>query len=290
MVTDNTLVSILTTSDSNACVRAYQSAGDCDRVIIVNTPDPDYFSELEHKLPDAMIIQTPCTGTPGTGKQSVWDYFLSTDYDYVIMLEGDDVFLPGAVARIKSLQTELPANAWALSGEDIISDHTVFSSWRTMDLDLALSECDISDHQHHAMKSYMQQVFDLVSHRGYRHQRIIQIDRHIALNYRYNTNLIGSEDVHMTSQLKLNHIKDKIDFCMVDSQEICCYLKNTQTGAGRTFMQADVSDLESEFYQDFTHSDQVMLRNTELLNHKLPQNMSDFVRHRWYLKMLRGRS
>lgn len=286
----NTLVSILTTSDSNACVRAYQSVGDHDTVIIVNTLDPDYHTELRSKMPDATIITTPCNGTPGQGKQSVWDYFLTTSYDYLIMMEGDDVFLPGAVDKIISWQTQLPANAWAVCGEDIISDNSVFSTWRLMDLDLVLGQCDISRTQHHAMKAYMQQVFGLVSHRGYRHQRIVQIDRHTALNHTYNTNLSGSEDVHMTCQLKLSHLKNKSEFCMCQSTEICCYLKNTQTGAGRRFMRSDTSELESEFYQAFTHPDLVMLRGTELLNHDLPRDMSDFVRKRWYLKMLRGRS
>ena len=286
----NTLVSILTTSDSNACVRAYHSVGDHDTVIIVNTLDPDYHTELISKLPDATIITTPCNGTPGLGKQSVWDYFLTTSYDYLIMMEGDDVFLPGAVDRITSWQTQLPANAWAVCGEDIISDNCVFSSWRHMDLDLVLDQCDISRTQHDAMKAYMQQVFGLVSHRGYRHQRIVQIDRHTALNHTYNTNLIGSEDVHMTCQLKLSHLKNKSEFCMCHSNEISCYLKNTQSGAGRRFMRSDTSELESEFYQVFTHSDLAMLRGTELLNHDLPPEMSDFVRKRWHLKMLRGRS
>jgi len=77
---------------------------------------------------------------------------------------------------------------------------------------------------------------------------------------------------------------------MCHSNEISCYLKNTQSGAGRRFMRSDTSELESEFYQVFTHSDLAMLSSTELLNHDLPPEMSDFVRKRWYLKMLRGRS
>ena len=287
---DNTLVSILTTSDSDACVRAYNSIpDDYHKVVVVNTPDSDYYRELSGRLPGRNIINTLCTGTPGQGKQSVWDYFLTTDYEYLIMLEGDDVFLPGAVDTIVSWQTQLPAQAWAVCGEDIISDQRVFSSWKSMDLDLVLDQCDISDTQHDAMKAYMQQVFGLISHRGYDYQRIVQIDRHTAQNHTYNTNLIGSEDVHMTSQLKLSHLQGQTEFCICESQEIYCYLKNTHTGAGRRFMRSDTSELESEFYSDFTDSELELLRGTELLNNVIPPDLSDFVRHRWYLKMLRGR-
>ena len=288
---DNTLIAILTTSDSHNCLRAWNSVPDhYSKVCVVNTPVPDYLTDVSKKLPGATIIETTCTGTPGQGKQSVWDYFLTTDYDYLIMMEGDDVFLPGAVDTIVSWQTQLPANAWAVCGEDIIADQRVFSSWRTMDLDLVLGECDIDELQHQAMKSYMQQVFGLISHRGYDHQRIVQIDRHTAQNYRYNINLIGSEDVHMNSQLKLSHLKNQLDFRICLTQEISCYLKNTHTGAGRRFMRSDTHTLESEFYRIFSDSDLRLLRNTELLNTDIPRVQSDFVRRRWYLKMLRGRT
>lgn len=284
---DNTLVSILTTSDVDRCVRAYQSVGDHDKVIIVNTPDPNYYSLVVDRLPDATVIETPCNGTPGQGKQSVWDYFLTTSYDYLIMLEGDDVFLPGAVDVIKSLQSHHPANAWANCGEDIIGDHKIFSSWRLMDLDLVLSQCDITHNQHHDMKSYMTEIFDLISHRGYKHYRIIQIDRSIAETYTYNTDLTGSEDVLMACNLKLAHLNNLTEFCVSESQDIYCYLKSSHQGAGRRFMRSDVSELRSQFYSDLSNSDCDTLKNTELLNHVLPPLMTDFVRRRWYLRMLR---
>jgi len=294
-VKDNTLVSILTTSDSNACVRAYQSVGDHDTVIIVNTLDPDYHTELISKLPDATIITTPCNGTPGLGKQSVWDYFLTTSYEYLIMLEGDDVFLPGAVDVLKSLQTDRPANAWANCNEDIIStdtifensDHKIFSSWRLFDWDLVLGVCDLSLDQISTMKSYITEVFSLIYHRGYQHCRILQIDRSIAETYTFNTKLSGSEDVLMTCNLKLAHLNNQTEFCVTESQDIYCYLKRSHRGASNQFFRSDVSELTSEFYQDLTDSDIDKLKNTELLNHVLPPIRTDFARRRLYLKMLR---
>ena len=292
---DNTLVSILTTSDVDRCVRAYQSVGDHDKVIIVNTPDPDYYSLVQDRLPDATVIETPCNGTPGQGKQSVWDYFLTTSYDYLIMLEGDDVFLPGAVDVIKSLQIDSPANAWAVYGEDIISvdtifensNHKIFSSWRMFDWDLVLGMCDISLNQQTDMKTYLTEVYGLITHRGYMHCRIIQIDRSIASTYTYNTKLSGSEDILMASVLKLAHLNHKTKFCASLSQDIYCYLKSSHTGASRQLFQSDVTDLRAEFYTDLAQEDCDILKNTELLNHDIPPQRSDFSRRKWYLKMLR---
>jgi hypothetical protein len=287
MARDNTLITILTTSDVDACVRAYQSARGYDTTIVVNSPDPEYYHKISDTLPDATIIETPCTGTPGQGKQTTWDYFLNTDYEYMICQEGDDVFLPGGIEKIISWQHTYPSNAWMLCGEDIIYDDSHYANWRAMDLDVILTDTGLTGRRFDCMKSYMQTIFKLVTHRGYQHQRIIQIDRRVAESFSYNTQIAGSEDVLMTSHLKLSHLRGECDVCYVESPDITCYIKSTQHGAGRQFMRSDTVDLTTEFYSGFTESELELIANTELLNHKLPVTMSDFSRKRHYLKLSR---
>jgi hypothetical protein len=288
MVNDNTLVAILTTTDSDACVRAYQSVGDYHKVIVVNTPDPDYVTELQNLLPDANIIETPCTGTPGQGKQSVWEYFLTTDHEYLIPMEGDDMFYPGGVDKIVSWQSDSDSDVWWVVGEDILYGHRYMSNWRQLDLTTILTDTGVPDSDLMAMIKYMTDIFKLITQRGYSHHRIIQINRHIAQTFSYNTKIQGSEDVIMNAKLKLSHLHSEIRLTVMHSQEICVYLKHIDTGAGRQFMLSDAHNLRKQFYSEFSESECDFLTHTELPQTVMPDSHSEFQRFRTYQRMLRS--
>lgn len=288
MQTNKTLVSILTTWDAPQCARAYHSAGDCDRVVIVNSLNPDHVSDVRKLLPDATIVETPCNGTPGQGKQSVWEYFLTTDYDYLILQEGDDWFYPGGVDVIKSWQNLYPSDCWWVTGEDIIYDNRYMTTWRDLDLDTILSHIGLTDAEFSEMHQHMSQGFELVTQRGYHHSRIIQINRHIAEQFKYDTDISGSEDVIMNADLKLSHLKSEITITVCETSEVCCYNKQISRGAGRNFMLGDSAKLRRSFYDHFPPSVIKTLRNSELCHRILPQTQSDRQRYRVHRKMQRS--
>lgn len=288
MPKDSTLVAILTTSDSQACLRSVKSVGDHNIVIICNSLNPNYYSELCDLMPDSDIIETQSTGLPGPGKQSVWDYFLSTDYEYLILQEGDDMFYPGGVDKIVTWQSESESDAWWVVGEDILYDGRYMSNWRQLDLQTILSDTGVPGQNLSAMTNYMTDIFKLITQRGYSHHRIIQINRHIAQTFSYNTKIQGSEDVIMNAKLKLSHLRSEITLRVMHSQEICVYHKHIDSGAGRQFMLSDATKLSEQFYSEFSESDCDILRSTELPEHQLCDTHSEFQRFRTYRRMLRS--
>ena len=96
------LVGILTTRDAEKAKRCIDSVNSnkVDIVVIVNSPDPEYLKKVEESCAGYTIIQTECNGTPGKGKNSVLDYFIENNYDYLLPIDGDDFYTKGAVNQI----------------------------------------------------------------------------------------------------------------------------------------------------------------------------------------------
>lgn len=96
------LVGILTTRDAEKARRCVDSVDckDVDIVVIVNSPDPHYLKKVEESCAGYTVIETPCNGTPGKGKNSVLDYFIQKRYQYLLPIDGDDFYTKGAVKQI----------------------------------------------------------------------------------------------------------------------------------------------------------------------------------------------
>ena len=96
------LVGVLTTRDAEKARRCIDSVDckDVDVVVIVNSPDPHYLKQVEESCAGYTVIETPCNGTPGRGKNSVLDYFIQKRYQYLLPIDGDDYYVKGAVKEI----------------------------------------------------------------------------------------------------------------------------------------------------------------------------------------------
>ena len=96
------LVGVLTTRDAEKARRCVDSVNceDVDIVVIVNSPDPHYLKKVEESCAGYTVIETPCNGTPGRGKNSVLDYFIEKKYEYLLPIDGDDFYTKGAVKQI----------------------------------------------------------------------------------------------------------------------------------------------------------------------------------------------
>lgn len=270
---------VLTSSDAHACHRAYQSC-EGDRMVVVNTQDPFYYADVKQVLPDAVIMDTVSNGTPGQGKQCVIDWFLTTDYDYVIMLDGDDFFYPGYLTRLKTWIDLYPANVYGLVNEDILYGGRYFISWRDLDYDFILGDLDIPDSVRHRMQSYMQRVFGTISQAGVPFHRIIMTDRPGAELIKYNTAMSGSEDVLCSAQLKYNHFLSNCEYHLVEDSEIYVYNKNITSGQARDMMVSDVEFLESEFFGTLTPDQEEFLSNRYLPIHTMPNTLTPFGRQK----------
>lgn len=107
------LTAILTSGDFGRLARAIDSV-ECQTpsqifdikneiVVIVNTQDPNYANEVLTKLSPKgyTVVVTESDGTPGTGKNSVFDYFRERTekgdhFDYLFQIDGDDFLYPSA--------------------------------------------------------------------------------------------------------------------------------------------------------------------------------------------------
>lgn len=74
-----------------------------DIKIVVNTKNLDYIEEVKKELSDKYHVEiTLSDGTPGTGKNSVFDFFRKqkTKYDYLFQIDGDDFLYPSCFTQL----------------------------------------------------------------------------------------------------------------------------------------------------------------------------------------------
>ena len=108
------LVTILTTNNIDLLTLSIMSAlnqlyTNYHLYIIVNTLNDTYLEEVinlcKNKFPNKIerIIRTESNGRPGKGHNSLIKIFNESDYDYLIMCDGDDFLYPTALLRINNL-------------------------------------------------------------------------------------------------------------------------------------------------------------------------------------------
>jgi len=80
-----------------------------DIYIIVNSKNSIYYNEVKHfcseKYPGKIkkIIETESNGKPGKGHNSCIQEFNKTEYEYLVILDGDDFLYPCALRRLNNL-------------------------------------------------------------------------------------------------------------------------------------------------------------------------------------------
>lgn len=112
------LVVVLTSNHTHYAMRAYESIKnqhqvdfEYDVIININTINQDYPNKLREafKNIDIELVQTESNGRPGKGHNSVLELFRErTGYDFLIMLDGDDMFYPCAFRQIQQLLQKNP--------------------------------------------------------------------------------------------------------------------------------------------------------------------------------------
>ena len=88
-----------------------------DLVVVINTTSEQYIRMASRFCKDLGIEYhiTESDGTPGTGKNSLFEVFLESDNDYMVQIDGDDFLTPHGVWLYRHLaQTESPPDAICL--------------------------------------------------------------------------------------------------------------------------------------------------------------------------------
>jgi hypothetical protein len=104
------LVAILTSSKPDLARLCYDSVAShsptenvkYDSVVIVNSIDTHHLEDVRAQMPPGTNIQeTESNGKPGKGHNSVLRYFQQKpEYDYLVMVDGDDFLYPRALTRL----------------------------------------------------------------------------------------------------------------------------------------------------------------------------------------------
>jgi hypothetical protein len=104
------LVSILTSSNAKLCKLTYNSILTQNEhelnytvEIVVNSLKVDYYMEVEQEFIgiNIKIVKTQSNGFPGKGHNSVLKRFQTqSEYDYCMLIDGDDFYLNNAFSRI----------------------------------------------------------------------------------------------------------------------------------------------------------------------------------------------
>lgn len=95
-------------------------------LIVVNTFNDNYFKEVSQKFGNKLqVVRTQSNGKPGKGHNSLIDIFsCSTNFDYLIPIDGDDFLYPYALKRI-CMYIEYKPDVLFLPYNDIIgSEYT----------------------------------------------------------------------------------------------------------------------------------------------------------------------
>lgn len=106
------LVGILTSSNPDKLRRCIGSvlSQTTNVVVICNTPDFSYV-EQARKVADEFnlkFIVTESNGTPARGKNSVLDYFRTTDHAYFMQVDGDDELSSDCLSKLENIVDDKP--------------------------------------------------------------------------------------------------------------------------------------------------------------------------------------
>lgn len=71
-------------------------------VVVVNSTDPAYFESITKLNLPYPIFKTPSNGRPGKGKNSCNELFLTTDFDFISQIDGDDILYPTFLKSISN--------------------------------------------------------------------------------------------------------------------------------------------------------------------------------------------
>jgi cellulose synthase/poly-beta-1,6-N-acetylglucosamine synthase-like glycosyltransferase len=108
----NMLVALLTSRDVEKLKRCIESVlpQTSDVVVVCNTLDFSFVEQARSVAEEYNVefLVTESNGTPAKGKNSVLEYFNTTDYTHLMQIDGDDYIMPDAIEKINSIVEQNP--------------------------------------------------------------------------------------------------------------------------------------------------------------------------------------
>ena len=218
------LVCLLTSKDPEKLKRSFESVipQTQDVVVVCNTLDSSYeqIATLIAESYGLQCIVTESNGTPAKGKNSVLEYFLTTDYDYLTQVDADDYLLPDAVSTIHDTIKQNPTlDVLGLNNMNIVVNGERYTEKTFFSNRIAGSFANIKEKEHTIdlfnINILMRKILFI--------NRMIVYSRKCVENFRFDETLRGSEDLVGLYKLyhdpKINYVRIEDTIYMYDLEQ-----------------------------------------------------------------------
>ena len=193
-----------------------------DVVVVCNTLDSSYpqVATLIAESYGLQCIVTESNGTPAKGKNSVLEYFLSTDYDYLTQVDADDYLLPDAVSTIRDTIKQNPSlDVLGLKNMNVVLNGQKYNEKTLLSNRIAGSFANITDTEHRIdlfnLNILMRKILFF--------NRMILYSRKCVENFRFDETLQGCEDLVGLYQLyhdpNINYVRIEDTIYLYDLEE-----------------------------------------------------------------------
>lgn len=244
----NFLVAVLTTKDAKKLDRCLSTipANKYDVKVICNTTSPKYYTKAynvctRHNI--EMVI-TDSNGTPGKGKNSVLEYFgKHTQYDFLIMIDGDDYFFPDGVNQIVDILTKNQTiDVLGLTNGHVLTSDKKIYNIKHYERNFISPPTSIDLTYFSLFLEHFNNQFSTTDTSIANFHRIIAYSQVAASKCRYEEHLLGCEDMLYSLKLKKLDEEKELKFNLIDctKTKIHCYdITDTINGCSGQFLYSN---------------------------------------------------
>lgn len=266
------LIGILTSNKLDKLERclksAYQQATPSDIVVIINSPNDDYVKKAE-KLCKKYYVKTVVTesnGKPGKGKNSVIQYFLSTDYEYLLPVDGDDFLLPNALSILSNVANKNDIDVLGLI--DCLALHKnrylTVEEWLRDSEYLSRVVKNISQSNLRKFNLHIERIRRTSTEHGNFFNRFVLISRKAAEYIVYDEDMGGAEDVRQGLLLKLLHHQEKLKYLLLSNKDVYIHDVSDEGVFFQVLCKCDPSTEKELFWKNLGNDEIEILRSFQL--------------------------
>jgi hypothetical protein len=245
---NNLLVCVLTDrypEKLERCINSVDIQGTNAGKVVIDIDFIPIAQQIAEKC-DWTFVVTESNGTCSKGKNSALDYFQSTDYEYLFLIDGDDYLEPTSLAILERLVKHYDPDVVGLIGSSAIID----------DKRIPLSDWEISDDWKNRTKARISSSKNarkliLLYEKA---KRIIQFNRFVIVSkrclpyFRFSEN-IRISDIHLSLKLKHYVNKNLVKYIILDSDNIYTYDGNDFGDFGH-FLKSDPDISTKVFWEE----------------------------------------
>lgn len=253
----NLLVCVLTDRYPDKLERCIQSVdvqkSDAGKIVICNTLNLDYIpvaKSIAEKYGWPFLV-TESHGTCAKGKNTVLDYFATTEYEYLTIIDGDDYFEPNGISILERTVAKYNPDVLGLRGSSaIVGDKRILlREWENSEDWIRRTREKISD------PKGVRKLIALYA----KAKRIIEWNRFVIISkrclpfFRFNERTI-IDDLHLCIQLKHHVNKGHLTYMVLESDNVYTY-DATDFGGFGTYLKSDPDTSVNIFWEDLDNLD-----------------------------------